>query len=67
MLINCPHCGCPYGPYDGYELADSQTTEVLDDAVYITTDYQCPHCREVTRGTQRGEIVHWQEEKFEAV
>lgn len=62
--FKCPHCGYPYDPYDGYEVAGSQTTEVLDDAVYITTDYQCPNCRGITRGTQRGEIVHWQNEEF---
>ena len=68
MLIKCPHCGCPYNPYDGYEMANSQTTEVIDDTVYITTDYQCPHCRGIMRGTQQSyEIPMWYAEEFEAV
>ena len=65
--FKCPHCGCPYDPYDGYELAGSQSFEATDRAVYITTDYQCPYCRGIARETQRGEIVHWQKEEFEAV
>ena len=65
--FKCPHCGYTYDPYDGYELAGSQTIEVFDNAVCTTADYQCPNCRGITRGTQRGEIVHWQDTEFEAV
>ena len=67
MLIKCPHCGCPYDPYDGYELANSQVIDVADDDVFITTDYQCPHCRGVTRGVQKGIVEYWESEEFEAV
>jgi hypothetical protein len=41
--------------------------EVADDHVYIITDYRCPHCYGVTRGTQRGVVADWDYEEFEAV
>lgn len=67
MILSVPIAVTPYDPYDGYELAGSQTIEISDSAVHTTTDYQCPNCRGITRGTQRGEIVHWQDTEFEAV
>ena len=64
MLIECLHCGFTY---DGCEVVDTQsTTDVADNDVYITTDYQCPTCKGITRGTQKGEVI-WYEEEFEAV
>ena len=66
-FINCPHCSKPFDTEDENALAE-RNVEVWDDRVYIISDYVCPHCRGVTRGTQQSyDIPMWFKEEFEAV
>ena len=66
-FINCPHCSAPFDTEDEKILAE-RNVEVCDDRVYIISDYVCPHCRRVTRGTQQSyDIPMWFAEEFEAV
>lgn len=64
MLIKCEHCKEPFDPF---EYVMETNYEVVDDHVYIITDYRCPHCHGVTRGTQKGVVAVWDYEEFEAV
>ena len=64
MLIKCEHCKEPFDPF---EHTMETNYEVADDHVYIITDYRCPHCYGVTRGTQKGVVADWDYEEFEAV
>lgn len=66
-FIECPHCSALFNIEDEKVLAE-RNVEVWDDRVYIKSDYVCPRCRGVTRGTQQSyDIPMWFKEEFEAV
>ena len=66
-FIKCLHCSATFDPEDENALAE-RNIEVQEDRVYIISDYVCPHCRGVTRGTQQSyDIPMWFKEEFEAV
>ena len=66
-MIVCPHCDKPFDEY-GYNNIQETETEVVDDRVYVTTTYWCPHCKGYSQRVQYSEeIRYWYENPIEAI